>query len=206
MTVVSLKAEKSRSGGVFKAELSDGSTYVFTADYLPEGYTDSTLWRTGGELSPADEEIFRFAASCYRTEKAALHLIARAEQNSLGLTAKLGRRGYERSAVNAVVLCLFDKNLLDDRRYAELWLRSHLLKGNIKSPRWMRVSLAKRGIDRNSVIKALTEVLDPETEYNLLQKFIGKSKATGIKKQPSLKTRLKQEGFSSTVLNRYFDS
>jgi len=206
MTVVSLKAEKSCSDGVLKVEFADSSTVVISADYVPDGYTKSAVWQCGGELSQADEEIFRFAASCYRAEKTALGLISRAEQNSLGLTAKLERRGYERAVVVAVISHLVNKNLLDDRRYAEFWLRSRLAYGNTNSPRWMRVSLGKRGIDRSSSIKALQEVLDPETEYALLLKFIEKNKATELKRAVPLRVRLKYEGFSSVVLDRYFDS
>jgi len=206
MTVVSLKAEQSHSDGAVKVEFSDGSTVLLSVDYVPEGYTSSAVWQSGGELNQADEEIFRFAASCYRAEKAALRLVSRAEQNSLGLTAKLERRGYERAVVIAVVSCLVNKNLLDDRRYAEFWLRSRLTYGNIKSPRWMRVSLGKRGIDRSSSVKALEEVLDPETEYALLLKFIEKNKATEMEKAVSQRIRLKREGFSSAVIERYFDS
>jgi len=206
MTIISLKPENSSARGIITVEFSDGSSVKVTADYLPEGYTDPDSWQTGRELNPADEEIFRFAASCYRAEKIALRLIARAEQCSLGLTAKLEYRGYDRSVVDAVVSALLNKNLLNDRRFAELWIRSRLALGNSKSPRWFCASLGKRGIDRNSSMKALNEVLDPETEYTLLLKFIEKCRPREREKICRSRANLKYEGFSSVVLDRFFES
>ena len=78
------------------------------------------------ELSSAEEDAFRFAAACYKAEKAAARLIARAEQNSFGLAAKLERRGHDTRAVKAVISVLSDRNLLDDARYAERWILSRL--------------------------------------------------------------------------------
>ena len=186
MTVVSLKPENSRRERTFRAEFSDGSSFLFASDYLP-GEFDPALWKTpannaggynagakytGRELASREEEAFCFAAACYRAEKSALKLIARAEQNSLGLTAKLERRGYEAAAVKAVVFSLLNRNLLNDQRYAELWLRSRLLAKKAASPRRLLVSLRKRGIPRDSSSEAMKTALDGETEYGLLLRYL----------------------------------
>ena len=204
MTIVSLKIEKSSGDGAVKAEFSDGSSLLLIQDYLFDGF-DPALWETGRELSSTEEEAFRFAAACYRAEKAALRLIARAEQNSLTLTAKLERRGFGAALVKAVVSRLLDRNLLDDARYAELWIRSHLSRKKANSPRWLKISLGKRGIDRNSTRTALEKTLDPETEYALLLRFLEKAGHPNSKNYGYLRTQLKYEGFSTEVLDRYFD-
>lgn len=217
MTIVSLKTENFRNpppklqvelplrnSGLIKLEFSNGTSLLLTADYLPEGI-DPAVWETGRELSSVEEEAFRFAAVCYRAEKAAARLIARAEQSSFGITVKLERRGYEAAAVKAVVSLLSDRNLLNDERYAECWIRSRLKGRKAPSPRWLLVSLGKRGIDRASSLQALKNALDPETEYTLLLKHL---KAPGIPgKNPgiSLKSRLKYEGFSPQAVERYID-
>ena len=208
MTVVSLKAENNRRDGALKAEFSDGSSLLFTPGYLPDGERDPALWENRGELSSGEEEAFRFAAECYQAEQIALRLVARAEQNSLGLTAKLERRGYGAAVAKAVVSCFLDRNLLNDGRYAELWIRFRLTSGKV-SPRWLLVSLGKKGIDRGSSLKALREVLDPETEYALLLRYLektglGRSGVSKGKREISLKAHLKNEGFSSDILDRFF--
>jgi len=156
---------------------------------------------------PDSEENSRFAALCHKVEENALRLIARAEQNSLGLTAKLERKGYDSAAVKAVISGLIEQDLLNDERYAELWLCSHLKKC-AKSPKWLQVSLQKRGICHNFAIKAIKKVLDPDTEYSLLFKYIEglqNSENSEDRNTVSLRSHLKYEGFSSETLGRYFN-
>jgi regulatory protein len=206
MKVVSLKAAPPRETGVegvIEAEFSDGSRILYTNEYLPEelrvGLDD------GRELSGQEEEALRFASSCYQAETAALRLIARAEQSVLGLTAKLERRGCDSPVVKAVILRLLERNLLNDERFAKLWVHSRLSYGKARSPLWLRVSLGKKGIDRNLSNKAVESLLDPETEYALLLKYLEKAGISDGRNESYLKTQLKSEGFSYEVLDRYFE-
>ena len=185
--------------------MADGSQLLFSAYYLPGGEDNPALGETGRELGPAEEEALRFASSCCGAERIALRLITRAEQCSLGLTVKLERRGFNPAIVNAVISRLFEQNLLDDTRYAELWLRSRLRSRRAESPRRLSASLAKRGIDRKSLGKAMENALDHEAEYDLLLRYLKKEKLPGGKQGISPRSYLKYEGFSTAVIERYFD-
>ena len=157
---------------------------------------------------PEDEEESRFIASCHKAEEAALKLIARAEQTGFGLTAKLERKGYNSAVIKEIISGLLDRGLLDDERYAVLWLRSRLVK-QVQSPRWLLLSLRKRGINRNSSQQALDKVLDPDSEYELLLKYIERLENSPISKSNgnfSLRAQLRQEGFSMVSLDRYFEN
>ena len=203
MTIVSLKTTPPLEEGVIEAELSDGSRLLFLNEYLPE---DLNANLEGGlELNGQEEEALQFASSCYLAEKVALRLIARAEQSSLGLTAKLERRGYGSPVVKAVVSRLVERNLLNDERFARLWVHSRLSYGKAQSPLWLRVSLGKKGIDRTLSLKAVESLLDPETEYALLLKYLEKTGISDGRNENYLKTQLKNEGFSFEVLERYFE-
>ena len=157
--------------------------------------------------SSGEDEALSFAAACKRAEKASLRLIARAEQNSSGISVKLKRRGHDPAVIKTVVTGLLDQNLLNDEKYAELWIRSRLSpsKKNAPSPRCLNISLEKRGIDRNSSRNALEKVLDSETEYALLLKFVEKNGFSEKKPARFLRTQLKFEGFSPLVLEKYFE-
>ena len=208
MTVVSLKTGEYRADGAVKVEFSDGNSLLVAPDYLfeeqsPKNEENPFLWEAGHELSSGEEESLRFAAACYQAERVAMKLVARAEQNSQGLIVKLERRGYDALVAKTVVSHLLSRNLLDDGRYAELWIRSRLAGGKAPTPRWLLVSLQKRRIDRAFSRTALTKVLDPETEYALLLKYL--EAAPEGKKAGYLRARLKYEGFSYAVLQRYFD-
>jgi regulatory protein len=151
-----------------------------------------------------EEETAQFTAACSVAEKLALRLIGRAEQNSLALAIKLEKRGFEAVVAKEVILRLLDRNLLDDARYAELWIRSRLSCGKKLSPLRLLSSLAKRGIDRESSQKALKNALDPEAEYSMLLNYVKKSNTSKKEKTWIQKSKLKMEGFSPAVLDRYF--
>ena len=156
--------------------------------------------------TPEDAEVSRFITSCHKAEEAALRLIARAEQNSFALMVKLERKGFDTAVIRAVISGLSERGLLDDGRYAELWLRSRLVT-KVQGPKSLLFSLRKRGIDRHSAKRALEKVLDPDAEYALLLRNIEKLQKTPpskLKKAPPLRTRLKCEGFSAESLEKYF--
>ena len=150
------------------------------------------------------EEGSQFTALCGKAEKTALNLIARAEQTCLGLAVKLQQRGFDGEVVKEVISRLSDRNLLNDERFAELWTRSRIAMGKVQSPRRLLISLAKRGIKRNSSLEAIKSVLDPEEEYALLLKYLERTEIPDANRH--LRLELKNEGFSPETISRFFDS
>jgi len=142
------------------------------------------------------------AAVCLRTEKAALRLIARAEQNSSGLRYKLEKRGHEVSCINTVIEKLTSLNLVDDSRYAKFWLQSRLHLA--RSPRRLLAGLCGRGIPRGEAEAAIKNVLNDETELSLLERF-AKKYSRKIKNKRELKIFLKGEGFSAQIIEQFFE-
>jgi SOS response regulatory protein OraA/RecX len=98
-----------------------------------------------------------------------------------------------------------DGDLLNDERFAKLWVHSRLSYGKAQSPLWLRASLGRKGIDRNLSLKAVESLLDPETEYALLLTYLEKAGISDGRSENYLKTQLKNEGFSYEVLDRYFE-
>jgi regulatory protein len=219
MTVVSLKpVEKTDENGflrkadpsVFRITLSDGSLFSFKAGYLSSEYPMETVYIPGRDLSPVEAEALRFAAVCYRAERAALRLTARAEQYSFGIARKLGTRGYSSPCVRAVVVSLSSQGVIDDTRYATRWIQSRLSRPCGVSPRTLSESLRRRGIPRDTVREALSAALDEETEAALLHSYLEKNRRhPGPRLRAAGEGRLKQtlryEGFSSGVLDRFHE-
>jgi SOS response regulatory protein OraA/RecX len=152
-----------------------------------------------------EEEAFPLDTDCIKAEKIALRLIARAEQSVAGLTAKLEKRGIDPSITRQVISSLQNRRLLDDTRYAECWIYAHLKTKKPLSPLWFLVSLEKRGVNREICLTAINKVLDEDTEYSLLIKFIGGMDIL-TKETVSLRTKLRHEGFSPEAINKFIDS
>ena len=147
-----------------------------------------------------------------QAEKAALRLIARAEQNTSGLSQKLLKKGYDAACIQAVIEKLCETGLLDDCRYARLWLESRI-SCQASSPLRLLVSLRTRGINCHDAESALKETLDDEAELQLLHRFVQKYKRKHAQKGDdesdsgqTLKYFLRSEGFSSQAIQGYFDN
>jgi len=144
------------------------------------------------------------ASDCLKAEKTALRLIARAEQCSAGLARKLEKRKFDTACVNTVIARLLELNLLNDDRFARLWLESHLRRAH--SPRRLLSALCTRGIDRDDAETALKAVLDEEAETSLLTRFVKKhSKKAKGEREGNLKFLLKSEGFSNVAIQKFLD-
>jgi len=117
------------------------------------------------------------------------------------LRRKLERRKCESNNIDAVIERLSELGLIDDGRFSRLWLESRLRLP--RSPLRLLAGLCSRGIDRDDAEAALKDVLNEDTEYALLLRFVRK-KQRKIEKQ-NLKYLLRNEGFSSAVINRYFE-
>jgi regulatory protein len=206
LTLVSLKSGTESGAEFVKIGLSDGSSLSLKSCYLSKISENPAFWGEGREISSAEEEELRFAGLCYRAERAGLRLIARAEQTETGLFMKLQRRGYSSASVSAVVSRFVSLGLIDDERYAGLWVRSRLVRrsGKVPTPRKLLASLKNRGIDSSTAGKALKNSLDTETELALLRRYMEKPTPKEIPGF-SLRNFLKFEGFSSDVISLYLE-
>jgi len=195
--------------GVSRVEFSDGSLFSFKDCYCNPYTADS--YTAGCEINTEEEEALRFASACLRTEKRALQLIARAEQNTFGLTRKLQKRKCEPDCIRAVIARLCEMSLLDDRRYARLWLESRISR-QASSPRRLLAALCSRGIDRHDAEAALKETLDDETERQLLERYVQKLRrknedpqGAGSANLRALRYTLRGEGFSPLAIEIALD-
>ena len=143
-------------------------------------------------------------------EKTALRLIARAEQCKSGLSRKLEKHKYDPAVIDEVISKFIESKLIDDSRYTRLWLQSRLRL--TRSPRQLLVSLCSKGIERDEAEAALRAVLDEETEYSLIERFVKKTQKKAARKKNkseeinrSLKSLLRMEGFSLEVINEYLE-
>ena len=199
MTIISIKHGSDES--LRRVELSDGSLFSFKTCYLHPVFNIAE----GVEINEVEEEGLRFASACLRAEKTALRLIARAEQTTMGLARKLEKRGHDSACVRHMISQLCESGLLDDRRYARLWLDARISRQRT-SPRRLLIALNARGIDRDDTAFALKEALDDDAEFLLLKRYAEKLHRKGKINSDdgrSLKYLLKSEGFSSLAIQRF---
>ncbi|MDR2521876.1 MAG: RecX family transcriptional regulator [Spirochaetaceae bacterium] len=174
------------TGETFRAR----ETYVEAAGAAPP--------EAGKVLDDDESAALRFAAACSSAEDAALKLISRSEQCTAGLSAKLLRRGHSRRSLAPVVAALQDTGVLDDERYARLWLGARLTR-KAESPRVLYGRLLAKGIASPTARKVLKALLTPETELALLDRYLGRAGDAA-----ATRAALRAEGFSTSVLDEFF--
>ncbi|MDR0375541.1 MAG: RecX family transcriptional regulator [Treponema sp.] len=197
MNILKIKAENTPK--VYRIALSDGRLFSIKTVYLKEDFISGmTPASPPFEISEDKDAELHFASACLRAERAALSLIANAEQTRLGLGHKLRARGYTSSCVKAVVDHLSSIEAVNDERYAGMWVRSWL---SLKSdgPNKLFAKLRAKGISCGTVQKVLKATLDFETELALLKKFAAKNRIDAESFR-TRRQRLKYAGFSAEVV------
>jgi SOS response regulatory protein OraA/RecX len=136
-------------------------------------------------------------------EKAALRLVARAEQSQNGLLRKLRARGWSLAAAREAVSRLTESKLVDDGRFARLWADARLIR-KIHSPRDLMTQLQSRGIARQTAKEAVQNAVAAYGEEKLAAAYL----ENNPKKETSsaLKAKLRAEGFSPDTVAALFDN
>jgi SOS response regulatory protein OraA/RecX len=181
--------------GLFRVSLEDGSVFTFRAEYLAGGFPEAKL---PGEIG--DDGPLRFAGECYRCERAALRLVARAEQNSAGLSRKLLQRGFSQAASGKALERLCSLGLVSDERYAERWVTVRLLRGR-ETPAALLSKLRAKGIDGGAARAALKKCLNPDNELPLARHFLKKHG-----RSLRLSAVLKSQGFSAEFIEQVVEN
>ena len=197
MTVDSV--ERGADPEVLKLGLSDGSSFFLRTSYLPQPLAVERLFVVGGELGEEDEAVLRLGAACFRAERAALTLIARSEQYTSSLSRKLEQRGHERRIVQTVMERLLSLDLVNDCRYAEMWVESRLSRV-AEGPGKLAASLQARGIPRTIAAAAVRSLIDSEGEVRLLYRYAEKKSLDLGENDFTLRSRLGKAGFSSRAI------
>ena len=128
-----IESVKSTTSGIATIAVSGGRFFSAPIEAFEEEGVDFTklalaLASSDKTLSIIDEEdLERFSSAdeVWKAEKKALELCARAEQNANALCAKLLKRGFSRERASKTVKKLSRLGVVDDSRYARLWVSSN---------------------------------------------------------------------------------
>ncbi len=185
---------------VLKVGLSDGSFFYVRMSYIPY---NASLLSPEKTLSEEEVELLQFSSLCYRAERLALKLIARAEQSSGGLAVKLKKRGFSDVVVSTVLERLQRLNFINDYRFAEHWLHEQI-HINPSGPRYLIGKLQKRGIPIQIAHTVVFQIIVADTEEQLLQKYVEKKiKSCDSMNDSKLISLLHKAGFSTQSINNY---
>lgn len=126
---------------------------------------------------------------------ALMRLCARAEKSTGDALRLMNTWGVEEQAQQKVLKHLIDQHFIDNTRYASAFVRE-----KVRLSGWgalkIRAALQRKGIDRQIIAEALSEIDDTTMSNRLEEQLKRKSKSTKYATQYELKTKLIRYGLS----------
>lgn len=118
-----------------------------------------------------------------KAKQKAFRLLARRAQSKKELQQKLLDRGFEKPAVDRVVIWFTEQGYLNDETFARDWAR-HLARNRHYGNRRIEMSLAGKGIAKDLIVKAIAEarweIEEREGIRKVLQKKLKGRKPGGL--------------------------
>lgn len=191
------------------AKIASGGSFFFVrpAYYEALGRSFASL-QGGARLGDEEAADLRLASRATEAESRAAALLARAEQSSRGLRAKLLERGFPARAVSLALERLGREGLLSDERYAEAWSRSRLSRA-AEGPATILAGLRARGIDEDTAKRAIASVLGPEERRAALARAARhaatRGKGGGEEGRDELRRELRRLGFRAEEVREYLE-
>ncbi len=171
-----------------KVHLSDGSSFVFHAE----------TWARAGLAAGSVMDAQTLALLLARSERifarrSALALLSHAAQTRAGLARKLGARGFGAAAIRHALLRMTRLGYLDDRAFAEAWVRSRLAA---RADGWKALyrGLIGRGVPRALAAEVARALYPPEDEAANARRV-----AAGLSASAAIR-RLSLRGFRSRAI------
>lgn len=136
----------------------------------------------------------------------ALMLLGYRERSLQEIRMKMGRRGYEEKLIEKVVKYLKDRNLINDKRFARLWVESRIKKGYGS---WrIKFELEQKGVNREATDEIMKALYSGTDEVQVALDLVRKKRWL-LKKDQKLIRRisnlLRQRGFSFEIISNVME-
>ena len=157
--ITSIRRQKQRSSRV-SIHIEDKFAFG-----IPEEVLLELGWRNGDELDEGSIEQALLLAEKSGLKDKCLRLLSYRPHTRMELIRKLRNSGYPPLDINKVIDWLEENNLIDDRKFASMWVSSHLEKKRI-SKRALQRYLIKKGVAKNIIEESLEGRFSEEDEIN----------------------------------------
>ena len=167
-------------------------TFVLRTCYLkivpPESIDIDTTFNSEEQQNDIIDASFAFIA-----EQHAVQYLARSEHSRLLLERKLAKKKLSQCAIEQALDYLEQKNYLNNKRFAESWLRNRTIT-KTEGPTRLRGELAKRGVNRETINVVLEDFFAENNVDELFKKAAEKQIRLG-KSGKKLQQALLRQGF-----------
>ncbi|MGA2641899.1 MAG: RecX family transcriptional regulator [Spirochaetia bacterium] len=171
-----------------RIHLSDGSFFLLHAEVFARARLSA-----GGVLDGETRARLLARSERVRARIVALRLLGRAAHTRRGLARKLAARGFGRAAISHALARMSELGYLDDRAFAESWIRSRLVSGKDGATALYR-GLLSRGVARPLAEEVVGEMYAHDEEVRH-----GRRLVAGLSRSAAIR-RLSGRGFRSRAI------
>ncbi len=177
--------------------------FIFRTTYLKIIPPDSIDIDVIFEQEEQQNDIIQ-AGFSFLAEQHAMNYLSRNEHSRLMLETKLAKKSLPREAVSQALDYLEAKNYLDNRRFAEAWLRNRTITKAEGRSR-LSIELAKRGVARDIISEVLDDFFAENDVDEIFKKAVEKQKRLG-KSGEKLQQALIRQGFNWKLIKNLFST
>lgn len=152
----------------------------------------------GEEIASEVYEEIRTDILIKRARKRAMFLLEKMDRTESQLRNKLRQGFYGEDLIDDAIAYVKKYHYIDDNRYAQTYVRYQKER---KSKRQIKMDLMQKGVDRGIIEQAIEAEYEPESEQELILKWIEKRKykigESDIKEKQKMYQFLMRKGFRS---------
>lgn len=152
----------------------------------------------GEEIASEVYEEIRTDILIKRARKRAMFLLEKMDRTESQLRNKLRQGFYGEDLIDDAIAYVKKYHYIDDNRYAQTYVRYQKER---KSKRQIKMDLMQKGVDREIIEQAIEAEYEPESEQELILKWIEKRKykigENDIKEKQKMYQFLMRKGFRS---------
>ena len=160
----------------------------------------------GGKVSAELLEKLEFLHNISITYKKAINIISFAPTTAFLLKQKLLKKGCDNLSIGKTIEKLSEKNLIDDRKFAEGWVSLRMSK-NPASPFVLKSALMRKGVDRTTADEVLKDFTPASSLYTeSFEKALSKQLRKANRPKDKIKMALLRKGYPLSLINKYLDN
>ncbi|MFW6287176.1 MAG: regulatory protein RecX [bacterium] len=129
----------------------------------------------------------------------AFNLLSYRDRSTHELQERLLKKGYQEEDILKVIERLKELSYIDDRSFAEKWVRDRI-KHKPRGKNMLKKELFAKGIDNKIVNQVLNDILDMNLEIKMGSSLAEKWLSTHPPESNKLKRYLYYKGFSAEVI------
>jgi regulatory protein len=197
-----IQADRTGTAGErIKLQFSDGSCFFVTDSDLRGAGLSALDLLPGMELSAALAHRLERNAVFREVKEKALDLLARAPHTTFSLRVKLMKRRFPSPVVEEVLKLLGEERYLNDRSFAENWLRSRSER-RPEGRAALIAGLLRKGVGREIAEGMVSRYLTPAREQENALRALEKLERSGETDPNVLKRKLRARGFPYPLIRR----